>query len=447
MTAQLLVLGNGFDIACGLHSKYGEFFHDRYSKHHSQPKCCLDDDKSLAKTVLESISMGGSGLFSHLEGSSTVWDIAFLANCSNADNLKTWCDVETFIKTELDWWKDWLIQIGDKFTDLDSLANQLRNLSFPVSDCHKDEKLAFIKGFQEYVQQNHPLAAHTCRTEYDVFSFLKKELETFEQDFGEYIVKCAPLKNQRELYHGGEDYNDAEVRYFHRCDSLFKEIKTAGNVNPDNIDNLVASFNFTVPFYQSERRFQYVQNIHGTPQKPIFGISSFERIKDKDSWKICKITDNRRIFAKEFREAEQGRDQSLTNILAHNTFKYVKVFGHSLGEIDDQAFFEILDSINLYHGNTTLMFLYTKGANVKSLKTAISLLIKRYDDYLRKQGKTIHFIDKLKLRCKRRILVKQVDTPKESKSVLPYQIVSPYGNQEPSFGAPPKPTSKIIFKL
>lgn len=86
-STQLLILGNGFDLHCGLRSSYKDFFHSE-----------------ILYSIVEPF-----GVKKLKAGVLGFWESLLLEyyKTNNKDDY-AWCDIETIIKDTL-----WLILIGD----------------------------------------------------------------------------------------------------------------------------------------------------------------------------------------------------------------------------------------------------------------------------------------------------------------------------------------------
>lgn len=84
---QIIVIGNGFDKACGLPSSYGEYFNDRFQKYEVDGKVLPSLQKAVEKEELEDIP--------------SLWDLLFAAFHDEETPFPRWMDVESAIRNYL----------------------------------------------------------------------------------------------------------------------------------------------------------------------------------------------------------------------------------------------------------------------------------------------------------------------------------------------------------
>lgn len=115
---QLIVVGNGFDLQCGLKSQYEDFFNDifkiekikkEYSLLQMKQKLIEDiQDNPTAQNLNEAFykCLNGEEKYEK-DGKLSTWDIIFLALfiCSKEEKpTLLWRDVETVIYFITTWW-------------------------------------------------------------------------------------------------------------------------------------------------------------------------------------------------------------------------------------------------------------------------------------------------------------------------------------------------------
>ena len=321
-----LVLGNGFDLYCGLYTKYSDFY------------CIFFEKYDSLRNLFEQFEINNKSDFSKLNlDLVTVWDVFFMLNSSKDpySNIKEWCDIEKLI--------------------LGSLSDEKNAFSYMISKvnwntikyCVEKNSLAsnhperFIVDFIKYKFEKLNLQGS------NFYRFLLKELKLFENNFGIYI------RNQiYEIY-------DVNFNQFIKNEKYIKlAIKAIENLC--SLDNVVSidSFNYTEII--DSRVSEIYHHINGGYEAPIFGIDS-----------IFDPNDARFLFTKTGRRIDL--DLIENNYEQKEEFENVVVFGHSLNQADYSYFFPLLDQIRLLDNLETkkLVFAYSiynenEEENIKS---------------------------------------------------------------------------------
>lgn len=190
-----LVLGNGFDLACGLNSSYASFF---------------DSQKELYKEILDYMENKSNSL----PKDATAWDLMFLILSKENYKFKhynklDWKDVETVMKEVLVSKSDYI-----KF----SFYNVINGL-------YKDDLYSNI--ISKYLENNVDITKQV-----EVYDFLYNELLRFEKRFSSF------LKNQED----DEVYNENARRMLTES-GLLKMKDNGKRIGLISID----TFNFTTP--------------------------------------------------------------------------------------------------------------------------------------------------------------------------------------------------------
>ncbi len=295
----LLVTGNGFDLVCGLHTKYSDFINDwvrpKILKDRYYNTVNYDDDPTYdAETVGKNENI-------------SLWEF-YLANDENVINAienKTWFDIEQEIEDSFNNGGVWSrvknnIKNGYTITRAHSTHQSAGGLPVPK---RKDDKLLTALATAIVTRYNNRLYVNKVlvnRTFYDV---LLEELQLMEEHFRQYLdfelgshpdydsVKNSNLgiiKSTIQRYFGYET-DDTEIKHL-----TFNYTKT----NSDND----------------------VMYIHGD-NSPIFGIGNLEDV-DPDLF----------IFSKVYRREQENLTKYFEEIDINN---YDLVFyGTSLGLTD-----------------------------------------------------------------------------------------------------------------
>ncbi|MBR3312864.1 MAG: hypothetical protein IKG18_01860 [Atopobiaceae bacterium] len=352
---QLIVVGNGFDLACSLKSLYADFFGDRINKAkdvdartEAEWKRIVDDEKL------------------------TAWDF-MLAFEEGPD----WCNIEKAIG-------GWVLQQKDKTAGkplverlLDSLkrlpfSDDAMNMTGDYASAKTDRAEWSLLNTSRYIWHKAGEEAQGMDKS-QLLGFLRLELGIVEDLFKAYLDGAA---NSNSDYCGN-------------ANTLMTQLITGqrlGGISGTK-DVSVISFNYTRPF----RAPGYVLteddiiNIHGNVDgEIIFGIDGKECMEDLDALP----------FTKTYRIASMGvgmpRQLYVTAIGVdgeHRTSS-IKFFGHSLGEADYSYFQAIFDGVDLYGGSTKLIFYYRPwpGKNEEELRSKMVMDVSKL---LTTYGKTL----------------------------------------------------------
>lgn len=327
MPSNLLIIGNGFDLACGLETKYIHYFH--YVLNQSPEMnalveflsgVSLDDlsDETLDKHLLKILPLDSDVV--------TFWDVYFTFQDWVYEKLntdQTWVDIEDML----------LRSFKERETyDISS------NIIFSAANCVKNNsiELAFTRGsiyrylgsyvYRIFKKRNIKIGEN-CYSNY-----LEKELDRFSSNFSKYI-KQQILKN--------ETYKNTALK-------LVKKI-----IGLDKIDNyMIDSFNYTPIEYAT-----YYRNIHGVAEDEdvVFGITCGEGEQRRD------IHDDREYrFTKEYKIAKL----MVKYRQPFNDYRHVKnvfIYGSSLGEQDYYYFESIFDKCEILEktSSSQIIFVYS----------------------------------------------------------------------------------------
>ena len=352
--ASKLVIGNGFDLYCGLKSSYKDFFN-----YNEEIKEWCNDFMSLKCVEFNANVLGldKSRLINHIKydkisknNNVTFWNLYF--HIINSNYNRDWCVIEKELQYAI--------------TDSNSLIYDALKI---IEDyiLNGDTKIEFEN--KAYLLAKYFIFDNGKIGRIDANSYsnyLLSELKKYEIRFGNYIYEQS--KNNYKF-----------------IDNVRKFLKKIAKVtNWLSID----SFNYTPMSSILEKIYDEsycVRHINGDYNEPIFGIDSSN----------IKITSNNYMFTKTYRRLEQMLDDKTKEnyMYVDNEFFSLVIFGHSLNEQDYNYFFPILDSLNLYDtdNNRKIIVLYSvyEKNNEYEIKTnlinAISKMLDIYEDY---NGKT-----------------------------------------------------------
>lgn len=328
---QLIILGNGFDLQCGLHSRFGDFFKPRFE--------VIAGIGSYNKAAWESV----------LEDSDlTIWDIILEANIDDA-----WCDVEGEIES-------WILSYSDKNSKTSLFWGALKamkraNFFTDGMTCtvwceggrrlagEEDDRTHLFCNIARYVLTVNPdLSSEKCTPEILV-KLLKQDLGRLERAFGVFLSK--------EI--------DGNNEYVKECRNLCRTIDEDGKQSDEDfyVSTSVLSFNYTSiaeGFFDKGDDGVFV-NIHGKlGEDIIFGIDG----------KDCMDNPVAVPFTKTYRLMLRGGSRTGGLISTANSSNLqdatdvIKFYGHSLGRADYSYFQSIFDGVDLYESETVLVFYF-----------------------------------------------------------------------------------------
>ena len=366
---QLIVLGNGFDLECGLPTRFSHFFEPRLNALKTQ------NWKKTGRLY----SLG-------YEASPTVWDFLLRSKM-----YSPWYSVEDAIH-------DLVLSAGDGRNDATGIASKLISRIYELATAedrtafHPDDNALDSPDEKDLLDNVSEFVAIDCADK------LRAADEPWSpQDFVDYLgAQLSKLENNFSNYMSSitDNNDDYETLSFSLLGSMLSD-----EWAPDEkliLSTTVLSFNYTNPFKDTIGKSDAVRiiNVHGDLDDGIiFGIDG------------TKCADNPLAFpfSKTYRVITAGTDfgkgavrTSDGKLLSHET-RIVKFYGHSLGEADYAYFQAIFDSVNLYASDTKLIFYYKPhhkpgedaGDYRLSEKRARNTMTARVTKLLAEYGKTL----------------------------------------------------------
>lgn len=346
---QLTVLGNGFDLACGLKSTYYDFF-----------------DYIYGQKIVNNTSP------------NNFWYEIF--NNYKRYTIENWSDIEEQILVQLKnieyLYKEGILIEGKGDSETRSLIDS-RHKSGDITDNHYVTAESLL------------LNCYKIKSEKESQNILKNQLSILEKDFKEYLISITTDSFYSEIYY--KYYMKSKVLnlYIQLCNSSeshnsgfilkLKELtKNSRNSSKEIFDeriseiyqeknsdeNLILTFNYT-----KIRDLENVRNIHGDLEKGniIFGIdydklnknfesnegNSTNNKAGNDEYKFKKAPIE---FSKSYRVLENGLTSTFD---ISSDIDIIKIYGHGLGKADYSYYQSIFDSVDLYHGKTKVMFFWS----------------------------------------------------------------------------------------
>lgn len=344
-----LIIGNGFDLHCGLHTKYSDF----YCKNIDKFKFINSIYDSYEKT--EELNFEDENV-----RRLSVWDLFFSLNSLKDPkaNKKWWCDIERLMLSSF-------VSVPDKEKVTPELMASYMgsNIHWDVIKNHISKNTLATNHSDRFIV-NFIRAKMSLKGLFpnDFYSFLLDELKEFEIGFGKFIYAQLHETWYESCNHGREFINESYVK---------KATDTIKELCDEN--NLVAIDSFNYGDIRVESVADKLQNINGDMNSPIFGIDS-----------IFEPKDQRFIFTKTARRIDS--DLFGFSYDAKPDFENIVIFGHSLNPADYSYFFPLFDRIKLTDilATNVIVFAYSiydekKEDIIKSqLRDAMSKLLYAY---------------------------------------------------------------------
>lgn len=334
---QLIVLGNGFDLACGLKSTYSDFF-----------------DYIYRQKIVNNTSQ------------NNFWYKIF--QNYKEDTIENWADIEEQILVQLKnieyLYKEGFLKSGDW------IETQIGH-NFPK------ERLENISGksisqsqFNTRVHVFNLLNSNYVCSELKLQKTLKKQLLILEDDFRKYLLsitknnaddgiyykyymKSKVLNKYIQLCNSSESHNSdlvsklEDTTLYNQYSLVNKFDETLSKIykEKNSDENLVLTFNYTKVW-----DVENVRNIHGDLDNGniIFGID-YDKLNN--NFKKAPIE-----FSKSYRVLENGLTSTFD---ISSDIDIIKIYGHGLGKADYSYYQSIFDSVDLYHEKTKVMFFWS----------------------------------------------------------------------------------------
>lgn len=391
---QLIVLGNGFDIHCGLKSRYSDFFLDRFKTLFCKDKDNatqieeLDDDLTQERRKILSFISDIRGqlnfssnddndcdYFKHYKekffserNNITRWDLFFLFADTCVDksiNKYEWQDVESLIFDVIS------IALNGNCT---YKMNYVENVQ---TGLREEEGIKFFSRIVYYLS----FKGHNEPEE--IAAELLKELKKFEHSFAIYIANQIDLSQTRNGYIA----NAIKLYQYISKYNQSNRNSTSKRIDVLNFNySLDDRFNDILDREIDESRLNTWSNIHGiahheeTPYypAPIFGIDSHGILSQNGK------SDLRILFTKAYRVIENEINE-MRSSSGYGGKDLITIYCHSLGAADYSYFEAIFDENNLYYSNCKIEYYYYPGRNDKEKiirrQKAITRLYNLLTDY------------------------------------------------------------------
>lgn len=334
---QLLIIGNGFDLSCGLKSRYNDFFYDLYKE--NPQKYSITEEKNYWFKLFK-------GMVKFDENSTLGWT-----------------DVESQILTELMnieflYNSDLFLNIEPQMSE-DSIKAYISRFILTIADAYQyyDED-SVLNTFVVLTQTLHEIDVFDKSSTFDR---LKKDLKKFETTFASYL--------NNELERNGDDYDFNSSRLFDKL-LLQNHLSRHYQYNRTDIgDNTrqIISFNYTQPSLHDSIRY-----IHGNLENKniIFGID-YDSVSNLFNYHPLEFTKSYRILENKLN----------SRVSISSDIKNILFYGHGLGEADYSYFQSIFDKVDLYHGDAKLIFYWTQFGDQDQYIVQVENVVRLIEKY------------------------------------------------------------------
>lgn len=405
MDKQLLIIGNGFDLYCGLKSRYSDFY------------------KAKIEGKFNYLSLRNKNSFEvfdylHNVQPHNFWHTLLWYYDDNHGNYG-WCAIEEIIKETLNTiYKNDIIK-----TAWDNCKYFLINKIY--NNNATDFKLAFMKEyFFRYIYNLFEKNASYTRMvscpiqeRNNIYFHLFKELNSLERLFCEYLKEETELNKESYMLNATNlliKLTDVGLNTIEDLDAINKSTKFYFR------DVNILSFNYTTPFINiNKQRLGTCNHVHGklcekdcqecSSSTVIFGIDD-KVVKPNEKVDNLNEYEDFRFFSKTYRTLFSDANKISALPKNDNSPLTIKFFGHSLNEADYSYFQSIFDYYSIYdNSNVSLVFYYTpfKPEAKNEIIDSVYKLINQYGLTLNNKDQGQNLMHKLIL--EKRVKIKEIE--------------------------------------
>lgn len=336
---QLLIIGNGFDLACGLKSRYNDFFYDLYKE--NPQNYSITEKNYWFKLFKDMVKFD--------ENSTLGWTDIELQILIELMNIEFIYNIDLLLNL-------------DTLTSQDSIKRYIADFLYSSANekKHYDEDSIF-NTFIVFTQTYHEIDFFN---ETSTFVKLKDDLKQFEITFASYL--------NNELTYNFFDYRSKSSILFNKlliqnnpCNTNLKyqSIKTDISTSSEQI----ISFNYTQPSLYNSIRY-----IHGNLENKniIFGID-YDSVSNLFNYHPLEFTKSYRILENKLN----------SKVSISSDIKNILFYGHGLGEADYSYFQSIFDTVDLYHGDAKLIFYWTQFGDQDQYIVQVENVVRLIEKY------------------------------------------------------------------
>ena len=353
----LLVLGNGFDLACG--------------------------EKTSIFDFVNSILRNPSNRWSHYKINFIVLLIWYMSDENNGDR---WKDFLNFNDAEFNDWMDfekiiYHLVLNEKTYDL------MEDIyKFPAKHRQRAQNSVVID-LAEYFLNFRSWHREFFGSSDTYLEFLENAIAEFEHQLLQYLISV-----------------DADLKIYAHKALLLKKLRSGYERTS------VMDFNYThIP---SDLIYHPVFHIHGiTDARCIVGIDPY--YKKPGSNDLYKTLGGKIRFTKVYKRLKYSSKEELQQFVLRKNINRITFFGHSLGEQDYSYFQSVFDYIDLYESEVVLVFCYMEYEQEPMIKEIDRLtervfkLINRYGETLTNKDHGNNLLNKLLLEG--RLIFRELD--------------------------------------
>lgn len=310
-----LVIGNGYDLHCGLESSYADFFM-RDADKNNYFNNWLDDFKEKINLNAFTTEQSKEDVWVEFKSIDelNIWDLFFYieTKTTNQNNKEAWlwCDIETVMYNSLKSYDS-----RECNTNLFRWEHVYKAITKKMP---KEFKFWKIYVMAKVILEKRNMEGFKNIDEF--YCYILDELNQFEKEFGKFIDKKRyPYRNFLTKIPNTDFEKRSKMTLQELC----------------SVDNLVSIDSFNYDDIGDDNLNKLLHNINGNLENPIFGIDS----------NLCRASDPRFIFTKTNRrmELEMINFECQKDIVFDN----VIVYGHSLSLNDYSYFFPLLDKLEM----------------------------------------------------------------------------------------------------
>lgn len=326
MDNKLLIIGNGFDLNCGLKSSFSNYIHDK-------GQSAIIILGGLKENVF---SKGSNYYFTNVKNSLqkdekfleelTIFEKILIIATHNSDVI-SWSDVEKMLFELLEGKegdkKNIELIVGKMYEHNKNIRKNNFN-GFPIKDLNSLIAAIFLQEETFNISPHREISFDKYLEA--MYKWLNKEVRVFEKRFMKYL--------KTEISRKTEYHENAGI--------LFKSLGGDERTN-------ILTFNYTPIKYQCLEK----EMVHGSlgANSIIIGIDNTTLDYNNLSYS----------FSKTYRKVEKYFTHPSKRIDDVFTQRYDEIvfYGHSLNKQDYAYFQTLFDSQNIYESNIKLMFKYT----------------------------------------------------------------------------------------
>lgn len=426
---QLIILGNGFDLHCGLKTSFKDYFEFKEKEILSKLVKVnnTSDNKGLDDLYNEKIRLGYN---LHYANDVIINSDIVTTNYGIKQQFQVF---KNFDFSFLSFWDVYFINLKNEKKE--NWADVEFNIAEYLKHCiKKKDIILYIKGlnssiflketFNRKINSMEDILVYFMLLTIDMekikglnlkkfLCYLKDQLIDFEKNINDYILSLFVDDNPNSTY----SYEGPFIEQLSFIDNFKETINKMIKENSSDEKYCILSFNYI--FFPSERLEQkddlkemylvryiedlpnctFYKNIHGKLGKQnsnvIIGIDE-KNIEPQDE--LYRFTKTYQLF-------EFDNDGNERNLGLPIGVKKIKFFGHSLAEADYSYFQSIFDFYDIYNTNVQLIFYYVNYKNSdgeevdgkEELFLRVIRLMKEYGETLDNKDHGKNLLHKLRL--------------------------------------------------